>query len=184
MSQVQIQDKFGALVTVNPSDGGLDVHVINGGSGGTAATDESAFQAGVSTGTPIMGEDPTSGELLIVQLSPGTRKLAVAASVTVTPTQSSTASAAGPTTVGTASATALAANAARVRLTIQNTGTTRLYILFGTGTANAANYHLILPAGGSSNDGSSSPYIDQMWTGAVQWASSAAGGQGVAYENT
>lgn len=42
-------------LSVDPSDAGLRVHVQNGGSGGTAATDEATWTAGVSTFTPAGG---------------------------------------------------------------------------------------------------------------------------------
>lgn len=104
--------------------------------------------------------------------------------VTVTPVSSTTVTAAGPTAVGTSSTQALAANSGRKRLTLQNTGTTNIYVLLGPGTASAANYHFILRQGNSLNDGSSPQYLDTMWQGAIQWASSGPGGQAVAFENT
>src|SRR5579862_133119 len=110
----------------------VPVYLVNGGSGGTASIDEAAFTAGSSVGTPIMGEDPTSGELLIVQLAPGTRQLA--SSVTVSPTESSTVSLPSQVSVPTTGTQLLAANVARKRMRIQNIGTTTIYILFGAGT--------------------------------------------------
>lgn len=165
-------------------NGNLLVNVTNAGSGGTASEDETPFEAGVSQGTPLMAYDPTSGELLVVETSPGTRILAVDAAVTITPIESSTISAAGPQTVGTSPVTLLAANALRKRLILQNVGTTKLWILFGSGTPSASNYHIALPAGGTANDGSSPPYIDTMWLGEVQAIGSAGGGQCGAAENT
>jgi len=67
-----------------------------GGGGGTSEIDESPFTAGVTPGTPIMGEDPTSGEVLILQTEPGTRILKVSAGVPV----SDTASAPSQQTIG------------------------------------------------------------------------------------
>ncbi len=157
---------------------------VQGAGGGTSAIDGTPFAGGVSSGTPLMAEDPTSGELLIAQLAPGTRKLAVSASVTSTPVTSSTCSAAAPATVGTGSMQAIAGNVGRVKLVLQNVGTTVLYILLGAGTASASNFTFVLPAGGTAKDGGSPVYIDTMWTGAVQWASSQAGGVGVANECT
>jgi hypothetical protein len=57
----------------------VPVYLVNGASGGTSEVDETAFAAGVTAGTPIMGEDPLSGELLIIALAPGTRQLLPAA---------------------------------------------------------------------------------------------------------
>lgn len=59
-------------------NGNLNINIAGGGgSGGTAETDETPFVAGITAGTPVMGEDPTSGEVLVVALSPGTRKLLI-----------------------------------------------------------------------------------------------------------
>lgn len=174
------QSTFDRLTT--DGSGNLNV-VINGGagSGGTSSTDEAPFTAGVSAGTPIMGEDPTSGELLIVALAPGTRNLATA--VTVSPVQSNTSSAVAQSTVGVTNSLVLASNVARKRFMLQNTGTTKIYIGLGQVPTTSA-YHFALPAGGSSNDGSSSIWQDTMWTGDIRAISSASGGTLVVTELT
>lgn len=156
--------------------GRLLVALTGAGSGGTSSVDGDAFTANVSAGTPMMAEDPTSGQLRIAQMSPGTRQLLVAANVTVTPVTSNAASAAAQTTVGTTAAQMLAGNAGRKRLALQNQGTTVIKIVLGAGTPTQSVYHFSLPAAGSTNDGSSPIYLDTMWTGAVQAISSAAGG--------
>ena len=169
----------------------LKVNVVAGTVGGTSSTDETGFTAGFSKGTPLMGvvnpsDTPANGDLAIGALD-GARNVkvnVVAGSITVTPPTSNTVSAAGPSTIGASSATLLAANALRKRLILQNVGTTRILILFGAGSASASNYHIALPAGGNSNDGSSAPYVDQLWTGAIQAISSAAGGSVQAMEFT
>jgi len=155
--------------------GNIKTAVTGAGSGGTSSVDESTFTAGVSAGTPIMIYDPTSGELVIAQASPGTRILQVAASVTVAPVTSN-ASTSTVLAVGTTSVQAIAANAGRKKLILQNAGTTQLLVLLGSGTASNSLYSLILPAGGSTRDGSSPIYVDTMWTAAVQAISSSAGG--------
>jgi len=104
--------------------------------------------------------------------------------ISITPAQSSTSTQNAPAVVGTSSSQALAANSNRKRLILQNVGTTNLYILYGTGTAGPVNFTRILPAGGTALDGSSPVLVDDMWQGAVQWASSASGGEGVANELT
>jgi hypothetical protein len=185
LSQIYLTDANGRpILRVEGVIPSLPVYLVNGGGGGTSSVDESAFSAGVSAGVPLMAYDPTSGELLIVETTPGTRTLAVNAAVTVTPVQSSTISAAGPVTVGTSPVTLLALNALRKRLILQNVGTTKIFILFGAGTPSSSNYHIALPAGGTTNDGSSPVYIDTMWTGQVQAIGSAAGGSVQAAENT
>jgi len=139
-------------------------------------TDESAFTAGENLGIPVMAEDPTSGEILICQTLPGTRQLAVA----IVSFGSNSCSANAIATIGTGSIQAIVANSNRKKLILQNIGTTRLYVLFGSGTASSSNFTFILPAGGSSLDGSSPIYVDTIWQGSVQWVSSSIGGQGIA----
>lgn len=171
----RLYDAFGA--PIGSVAGALKVIIIGGaGSGGTSSVDQAPFTAGVTAGTPIMVYDATSGEVVIAASTPGTRKLAVDAAVTVTPVTSSTVSAVAITTVGTGSTTLLALNNARKRFLLQNVGTTKIYILFGAGAASSSNYHLVLAAGGTTADGSGLIYPDTMWLGAIQASSSAAGG--------
>src|ERR1700722_17366208 len=142
----------------------LDVNDLGGGgSGGTSAVDESAFTAGTSVGTPIMGEDGTELLILACDASRNLKVNIAAGSITVAPVTSNTVSNAGQQTVGTSSASLLAANPSRTRFIVQNDGTTRIFILFGSGTASATNYSICLPACGSAHDGSSAPYIDTQW---------------------
>ncbi len=168
-------------LVVDSGDGGLVVHVANGSTGGTSSEDESAFTAGSSQGTPLMVE--FGGELLIAA-GDANRRVQVAGVLSTTPPTASTATCAGPTVIGTSSAPALAANASRVRLVLQNVGTTQLYILEGPGSASSTSYTYILPMGGTTRDGSSPVVFDTIWKGAVQWASSAAGGLGIITEET
>ena len=150
-----------------------------GGGGGTSSEFGTAFPA---TGTAA-GALGTNGDMEPFSLD-ASGNLLVAGTLTVTPEESSTVSAAGPTTLGTTSAQLLAANALRKKLILQNVGTTKIWILFGAGTASAVNYHIALPAGGTANDGSCPVYIDEMWQGAIQAISSAAGGSVQAMEFT
>lgn len=166
------------------SVGNLLVNVAAGAGGGTSEIDESPFTAGVTPGTPIMGEDPTSGENLVLQTVPGTRILEVGGSITVSPVESDTCSTNALVAVSTSSVTAIAANASRKRLILQNQGTTILYILLGSGSASLTNYTFALAACGTTKDGSSPVIFDEMWQGAVQVISSAAGGLLNAQENT
>lgn len=154
--------------------------VAGGGSGGTSSADQTAFVAGSTLGTPIMGYDATSGELVVLATVPGSRDLAV----TVTAPTSSTTANQAQTTIGSALAVqVLAANASRKRMILQNTGTTRLYVGLGF-TPTSSVYSFALPACGNSNDGSSPPWVDVLWTGAVSVIGSATGGTIVASENT
>jgi hypothetical protein len=171
--------------------GAQRVVVTGGGGGGTAAVDESAFTAGVSSGTPIMGvitpsDSPPSGDLAVVALD-ANRNLKVSGSFSTTPATSNTATSPSQTTLGTTAATALAANAARKGFSIQNGGLTRIKVLLGAATPTQSNYTVSLPAGGSTNDGSSPVYngpANLIWTGAVQWISDAPGGLATAVEYT
>jgi hypothetical protein len=156
--------------------GNLKCSVTGAGSGGTSAVDGATFTAGTSAGTPLMAEDPTTGELLVAQMSPGTRQLLVAASVSVAAVTSNTASTPAQTTVGTTAAQVLAANSGRKRLMLQNVGTTTIFITYGSTNPTTSAFHFALPAGGSTGDGSSRIQEDTMWTGAVRGISSAAGG--------
>lgn len=106
------------------------------------------------------------------------------ATVQLVPETSDDVSSAGPVTLGTSSTQLLAANPDRKRLILQNVGTTKIFVLFGSGTASSSNYHVALPAGGTSNDGSSPLYVDELWTGAIQAISSAVGGAIQALEFT
>ena len=155
------------------------------GESASSVVDETAFSAGVSAGTPIMGYDPTSGELLVAQLLPGTRVLEVAAATS--PPTSTTASVPTRQTVGSTSGSILAANGARKGCSVQNVGTVPVLLGFGQ-VPTATAYHLALPAGGSSNDGSSQPwdgtFSGVLWQGAVNAITAAGGGAVVVTELT
>ena len=106
--------------------------------------------------------------------------------VTASPPISNTATDPTQTTVGTSAATALAAGT-RKAMSIQNQGTTIIYVLLGAGTPSSSKYTVALPACGANNDGSSAPYTGPpgvVWTGAVQWISSGVGGLATAVELT
>jgi hypothetical protein len=165
------------------SVGNLYVNVAaGGGSGGTSSAFGAPFPAiGTAAGFDGANGDMEPGNLdaagnLLVNVAAG--------SVTVAPVESDTCSTNALVTVGTSSTQAIAANPSRKRLILQNVGTTVLYVLLGTGSASATSLTFILPAGGTSKDGSSIIIFDIMWQGAVQVASSAAGGLMTAQENT
>ena len=63
---VRLYDAFGSPIGSGGVGDALNVFLTNGGAGGTSTVDETPFIAGASLGTPIMAEDPTSGELLMV----------------------------------------------------------------------------------------------------------------------
>ena len=158
------------------------------GGGGTSDADETPFVVGTTLGTPIMGvvdpiDTPAAGDLVVVATD-NKRNLKVSGTFSATPVTSATVNSPGPTTVGTISTTLLAANATRVKVILQNVGTTKIFILFGAGVASDTNYHIALPAGGTANDGSSPLYVDVTWIGAIQAISSAAGGSVQAVEFT
>lgn len=188
----------GVLLNLD-AQGRLRVIASGGSSGGTSAVDESAFNLGVDSLTPSGGiyddaavalstgetgaermtayravhanlRDATGAELGVLA-----NPLQIAGSLSIAPVTSSTASTPSRQTIGTTASTALAANPARLRLTLQNVGTTILYIAFGA-TPTTTNFHLALPAGGATGDGSSPIYADVMWLGDIQAISSASGG--------
>ncbi len=90
--------------------------------------------------------------------------------------QSETCSAPSVVVVGTSAVVLLAENFQRKRCVLQNVGTTRIYLAFGAVPTGDA-FHVALPAGGTSGDGSSPPWVDELWTGQIQAISSAAGGE-------
>lgn len=87
-----------------------------------------------------------------------------------------TVSAAAQTSVSNVAGALLTFNRARRGLIIQNTGTTIIYLLLGSGTPTSSVYHIALPACSVANDGKGGIYNDDAWIGAVQAIGSAPGG--------
>lgn len=166
------QTPAGQVAPLNiDASGFLKVNVAaGGGAGGTSSTFGAAMPG---TGTAAGASDGVNMKPLLVD---GSGNLKIAGSFTATPDRSSTVSAAGPTTVGTSPVTLLAANLNRKKFILQNVGTNNIWILFGAGTPSSSNYHIALTPGGTSNDGSSPPYIDVMWQDQVRAVASGAGG--------
>jgi hypothetical protein len=86
---------------------------------------------------------------------------------------------ASPVTINTTAAQLLGANQNRQGLFLEsdptaNAGGTVIYILFGTGTPSAANYHIALPPGASAGWGVLGT-SDGIWRGPIQAVGSAAG---------
>lgn len=88
------------------------------------------------------------------------------------------------TSVGAVAGQVLAANVDRRGLVIQNTGTTVIYLVLGSGTPTTSVYHVALKPCASADDGLGGAYIDDGWTGAVQAIGSAGGGAIVITEIT
>lgn len=84
--------------------------------------------------------------------------------------------------MGAGAAEVLAANTSRRGLIIQNTGTTKIYVVLGSGTPTSSVYHIALSACTGANDGLGGVYVDDVWTGAVQAIGSGAGGTCVVTE--
>ena len=176
-----------SLVNPLPVDqiGTVDVNIVSGGgSGGTAAADESAFTAGATPGTPLMVE---FGGALYIAAGDASRRVQVAGSFSSTPPVSSTATVPAQQTVGAVAGQVLAATASRKGCAVQNTGTTRIFLALGA-TPTVSAYHVALPACGSANDGSSERWDGTisgvLWQGAVSAISSGAGGTVVVTELT
>jgi hypothetical protein len=185
------RDPSGNVYTLPLTAGGAALNIAGAGAGGTSDPDETTFTAGSTSGNPIMGvitpsDTPSSGALAVVALA-ADRSLKVSGSFSAGAVTSSTATAPSQTTLGTTAATALASNGSRKGFLIQNQGTTAIKVLLGTATPTQANYTIALPACGVANDGSSPAYYGPpgvLWTGAIQWISSAAGGLAEAIELT
>lgn len=95
-----------------------------------------------------------------------------------------TVSTAAQTTVSNVAGVLLATNRARRGLIIQNTGTTIIYLIIGSGTPTSSVYHFALRACSSANDGNGGIYNDDAWIGNIQAISSAPGGTVVITEIT
>jgi hypothetical protein len=80
------------------------------------------------------------------------------------------------TAISDSAAQVLATNHKRKGLIIQNTGTTIIKLVLGTGTPTATVFHVALKACSAANDGTGGAYIDDSWIGPVQAISSAVGG--------
>lgn len=80
------------------------------------------------------------------------------------------------TSIGTTAVQVLAANPKRKALIIQNTGTTVIKVLLGTGTPTQTVYHFALSASTGADDGTGGVYMDANWVGPVQIIGSAASG--------
>lgn len=85
-------------------------------------------------------------------------------------------SAAAQGSISTTAGQAVAANTSRKRLIVQNTGTTALKLLLGSGTPTQTVYHVALAPCTTGDDGYGGVYFDDAWTGAVQIISDASGG--------
>lgn len=85
-------------------------------------------------------------------------------------------SSAAQTAIGTTAGQILAANSNRKGLIIQNTGTTILKLVFGSGIPTQTVYHWALSACTAADDGKGGGWSDDSWVGAVQAISSGAGG--------
>lgn len=68
----------------------------------------------------------------------------------------------------------LASNTSRKALIIQNTGTTKLYLVYGSATPTTTAYHVALAACTAANDGTGGIIDEDAWKGAVQAVGSAA----------
>jgi hypothetical protein len=149
---------------VDPTTGALMTLNVGSGGGGTSSLFGAVFPL---AGTAVGASDGTDMRPLLVD---GSGNLKIAGSFSSTPPTSNTASVPVQKTVGSSSGQVLAANAARKGCAVVNTGTVPIYLGLGqtpTGTA----YHIVLPACGNANDGSSARWDGTisgvLWTGAV-----------------
>lgn len=138
------KDTTGNYVNGNIDAGGnIKVAVTGAGSGGTSAVDESAFTAGVSAGTPVIGvyeavpTPLTNGQQGIVGLTPN-REMKVSGSFSSTPITAATRTLSSVSD-SASSVTLLAANAARLAFRIYNDSDSVLFIKGGA-TASATSF--------------------------------------------
>lgn len=80
------------------------------------------------------------------------------------------------TSVGAGAGVILNATPLRTGLIIQNTGTTIIYLSFGSVNPTTTVYHVALRACDAGNDGNGGIYVDDAWTGEVRAIGSGAGG--------
>lgn len=92
--------------------------------------------------------------------------------------------AAAQTSVGAAAGTLLAASTTRKGFVITNTGTTTIYITYGSSVPTTSAYHVALVACTSANDGKGGVLTEDAWQGVVQAIGSAGGGTCVILEIT
>ena len=97
---------------------------------------------------------------------------------------SQTVSAPAQTAQSTTAAQVLASNARRRQVIVQNTGTTVIKLVLGTGTPTQTAYTVALGACAAANDGTGGVFVSDVWRGAVQAISNAAGGTLVVTEIT
>jgi hypothetical protein len=88
------------------------------------------------------------------------------------------------TSVSDSAGVILVANAKRKGVIVQNTGTTILYLAFGSTNPTATAYHVALKASTGANDGTGGVYMDDACTLTLRALSSAAGGKCVITEFT
>lgn len=162
------------VVPVNDNGGSLTVDNANLDVALSTRLSESTFTTRINT----QGQKTMAGSTPVVIASDQTT-IPVSENKT-----SSTSSTPAQTSVGTTSAQILAANASRKRVMIQNTGTTVIKLNLGTATVTQTAYHVALQSCSSADAGDGGSYIDEMWTGAIQAISSAAGGTVVITELT
>lgn len=93
-----------------------------------------------------------------------------------------TASTPAQTSVGAVAGVILAANQKRKGFMVVNTGTTILYLSFGSTNPTTSAYHVALQACSSSNDGKGGVYVDDAWVGVVNAIGSGGGGTAVVTE--
>lgn len=94
----------------------------------------------------------------------------------VIPHQRNTISTPAQTSVGAGAGIILAANALRTGLTVQNTGTTVIYLAYGSTNPTATAYHYSLAACTVAHDGTGGFWSDDVWNGVVRAIGSGAGG--------
>ena len=168
-----------AVPTRNIPYGSQSVLVV-----GTATVTGTVNQGSPGAAWPIFIQDPTtptSQALVTDSVPPITGMGLVVRGLPFT--TGALPSAPSSSAIGTTSSVIIASNSARVRVIVQNTGVTTIYLGLG-GTPTNTNYHLALHPGSAADDGYGTIFIDEMWRGVVNAISSAPLGKVVVMEMT
>lgn len=140
------------------------------------------YVVATGAGSGVGSEVEVTNTVSVSALPAGTNNIGDV-DVATLPTHS-TVTTAAQSSVGTTAGELLDANSSRKRFMVQNTGTTVIKLVLGSGTPTQTAYHVALSAGIAADDGKGAVYVDDSWTGAVQAISSAASGTCVVTEVT
>jgi hypothetical protein len=173
---VLLTDETGKFAVGLDASGNLNVNLASGTIAGIGNSAASATGAAVPASASYTGFS-LAGTLVGVSAA---NPLPVSATSGTTATSNAVATF-GAQTVGVASSSICALNAARLEVTITNTGTTTIFLGLAK-TPTTANYSIVLSPCTVANDSTGGTFQTHYFTGAVNAISSAAGGSCVVTE--